>query len=132
VPRGKYRYTTVTIGGNGVYAKTKHPKEAWEFVKFMASEKVLRGDAHSGNGLASLKSVSQAVVKSHPGEPPDNDYAFIESIKYIKPAFTSPKVEIYAIMGREGGLLEKAFMGLQTPEEVCKEIAKKANAILAK
>ena len=38
VPRGKVRWSRLSVGGNCVWSGTKHPQEAWEFARFYSTE----------------------------------------------------------------------------------------------
>jgi multiple sugar transport system substrate-binding protein len=57
VPRGNVRWSRLSVGGNCIWSGTKHPGEAWEFVKFYS----IRGAeiaAASRNAIPAKKSAS--------------------------------------------------------------------------
>ncbi len=38
VPKGKVRWSRLSVGGNCIWSGTKHPREAWEFAQFYSTE----------------------------------------------------------------------------------------------
>ena len=60
VPQGKLRWSRLSVGGNCVWSKTKHPQEAWEFVKFYSTEGANLA-AHSRNAIPALMAVADAA-----------------------------------------------------------------------
>lgn len=66
MPKGKVRATVSNGLGNVVYAKTKHPKEAWEFVKFLGSKEAALIQARTGTVIPAYKGTADIWVKSIP------------------------------------------------------------------
>jgi len=54
VPKGKTRWSRLSVGGNCVWSGTKHPREAWEFAQFYSMEGA-KIAAKSRNAIPALK-----------------------------------------------------------------------------
>jgi multiple sugar transport system substrate-binding protein len=59
VPKGKLRWSRLSVGGNCVWSKTRHPQEAWEFVKFYSTEGAKLA-AHNRNAIPALEAADAA------------------------------------------------------------------------
>jgi multiple sugar transport system substrate-binding protein len=60
VPRGQHRRSRLSIGGHCIWAGTKHPEEAWAFVKFYSTEGA-RIAASRRNAVPALVAASDAA-----------------------------------------------------------------------
>jgi multiple sugar transport system substrate-binding protein len=60
VPKGKVRWSRLSVGGNCVWSGTKHPQEAWEFTRFYSTDGALIA-AKSRNAIPALKAASAAA-----------------------------------------------------------------------
>ena len=72
VPKGKVRWSRLSVGGNCVWSGTKHPQEAWEFAQFYSTEGA-KIAAKSRNAIPALK-VAAASAQFPP--------AMMEALKY--------------------------------------------------
>jgi multiple sugar transport system substrate-binding protein len=66
LPRGQRRAVVIHGLGNVIYAKTKHPDEAWQWVKFLGSEQAQQIQAETGTVISAYEGTAQAWVKSMP------------------------------------------------------------------
>ncbi|MCD6220169.1 sugar ABC transporter substrate-binding protein [Candidatus Calescamantes bacterium] len=131
-PRSPYTGLRKFNGGGSGYAivkGTKHPKEAWQLVKYLSGkegQKILTREGLIQPAIVSLAN-SEYFLKDP--APPSNKKVFIESIDdIIFPPQTPRWTEIlYKIIFPE---FEFVFLQQKTPEEVVKEITRKVNAIL--
>lgn len=83
MPAGRFsRLVSVGAAGYGVSVQTKHPKEAYEFVKFMVSPAGQKILGAAGSGIPVLKSMSHDPCWRNPGRPPKNLDAFINSVNF--------------------------------------------------
>jgi multiple sugar transport system substrate-binding protein len=57
VPKGKVRWSRLSIGGNCVWSGTKHPQEAAEFARFYSTEGAMMA-AQSRNAIPALKAAA--------------------------------------------------------------------------
>jgi multiple sugar transport system substrate-binding protein len=57
VPKGKVRWSRLSVGGTCVWSGTKHPQEAWEFARFYSIEGAMLA-AKSRNAIPALKSAA--------------------------------------------------------------------------
>jgi len=72
VPKGKVRWSRLSVGGNCVWSGTKHPQEAWEFTRFYSIDGAMIA-ANSRDAIPALKTASAAAQF-----PP----AMMEALKY--------------------------------------------------
>lgn len=79
-PKGVRDYSRLAVGGNCISAATKHPKEAWEFVKFFSGKRGSYIGGVSGNCVPALKEVAYSDAFLSP--PPENAKYFVYSIGY--------------------------------------------------
>lgn len=79
-PKGKKRYSRLAVGVMCISATAKHPKEAWEFVKFICGKQGSSIIGVSGNCVPAYKEV--AYSKDFLFPPPENAQLFVDSIEY--------------------------------------------------
>jgi multiple sugar transport system substrate-binding protein len=60
VPKGKIRWSRLSVGGNCVWRGTKHPQEAREFVQFYSTEGAKLA-AKSRNAIPALRAVAESA-----------------------------------------------------------------------
>jgi multiple sugar transport system substrate-binding protein len=125
MPKGKYRATTFIWGGNCILTSTKHPKEAWEFLKFLSGYEGALLNVKAGNAFPAYKKVamSDTVLKS-PLSPP-HDRVFIDAIAYGKQAPFPPQ---FSEFNQAMVKLDAAWLGFKPVDEVCRDFAKDVNA----
>lgn len=82
VPKGIHNYSRLAVGGNCISAGTKHPKEAWEFVKFFSGKQGSYICGTSGNCVPALKEMAYSDAFLFP--PPENAKLFVDSIEYAE------------------------------------------------
>lgn len=125
LPKGKERTGVLHGLGNVIAANTEHPKEAWEFLKFLGSKEAAEIQAEKGV-IPAFNGTQDAWVNS---SPQFNLQAHIDmaevSVPYPASKNTSKWVEI------ETEYLAKAWAGEMSVEEACKMIAEKMNEVLA-
>lgn len=125
MPRGKAcRATTFIWGGNCILASTKHPKESWEFLKFLSGKEGALLNVKAGNAFPAYKkvAVSDFVLKS--ALSPPHDKVFLDSIAYGRQA---PFPVQYAEYSQAMSKMEEAWVGRATVPDVCKQFAKDVN-----
>jgi len=140
------RVTNMGAAGYGMSTNTKHPKEAWEFLKFIVSPEGQRILAASGSGIPCLKSLAKdpcwrtpslhlregpiRLSRSEGGHPALNYDAFVNSVEFGMGwedflILTRPEVSDAVTQA-----FEKSFLG--TPVgEAFREADGKINKILA-
>jgi len=126
LPKGKQQSVVIHGLGNVMSKKTKHPKEAWEFLKFLGSKEV--ADIHTKTGVAipAFNGTQDAWVKSIPQL---DLKVFIDQLAYSKPYPVSKATAKWA--GLQDEILKKAWAGQVSAEDAAKEMAKKMNEALA-
>lgn len=80
VPRGALRYSRLAVGGNCIYRETRHPEEAWAFVKFFSGEEGSRICGSTRNGVPALKKM--AVSPEFLYTPPAHVQVLVDSIRF--------------------------------------------------
>ncbi|MDP9870099.1 MULTISPECIES: ABC transporter substrate-binding protein [Streptosporangium] len=128
LPAGPKRKATVIHGlANVIYAKTEHPAEAWEFVKFLASEQANRIQAETGAVIPAYEGLADTWVKSMPKF---NLQVFVDQVDDSVPYPISKNTAAWSTA--ELDAITKAFSGGQDLEAGAKELATAMNAALAK
>jgi multiple sugar transport system substrate-binding protein len=61
VPKGKVRWSRLSVGGNCVWSGTKHPRETWDFVKFYSTEGA-KLSASARNAIPAFKAAAQMAA----------------------------------------------------------------------
>jgi multiple sugar transport system substrate-binding protein len=130
MPRGKSLATTFIWGGNCIYRGTKHPREAWEFMKFMSGPEGAEVTLDAGNALPPYRPAAEAEIL-HPRDPriPANDKCFLDAVEYgrIAPFPRQYPEFVTAMTG-----LNESFIGVRTPspDQACRTFTEKVNAFL--
>ncbi|MNM32841.1 sn-glycerol-3-phosphate-binding periplasmic protein UgpB precursor [compost metagenome] len=103
---------------------TKHPEEAWEFIKFWFSkDNILKYTTETGN-LPPLQSVKADYLKAHP----ENEISY----EAMKNAQGYPPAKEWSIDVKYLRLaLEEAYNGIKAPADALKENAKLARDEIA-
>ena len=133
------RVTNMGAAGYGMSTNTKHPKEAWEFLKFIVSPEGQRILAASGSGIPCLKSLAKdpcwradsRAPGAVSGTPALNYDAFVNSVEFGMGwedflILTRPEVQDAVTQA-----FEKAFLGQARVGDAFKEADGKINKILA-
>jgi multiple sugar transport system substrate-binding protein len=111
---------------NSIYANTPHPEEAWEFVKFLSSERGNEIQAASGTVISAYNGQTDAYVA---GLPWMNAQSLIDQLPDALPfpvSKNTPAWRRYAL--EEFG---KAWTGSETVEAVSNRVAQQMNESLA-
>jgi multiple sugar transport system substrate-binding protein len=129
MPRGpRAQATTFIWGGNCIFRGTKHPRESWEFLKFISGKAGAQVTVRSGNAMPPYRAAAEAeFANPRDKSVPKNDRAFLDAISYGRvapfprqfPEFNSAMIPLH-----------ECFIGLGTPEEACVKFAKKVNSFL--
>lgn len=96
IPAGPYGHSATNIGGNSlvIFKTCKYPKTAYNFIRFMTSEKVQKDWSESlGEIPVNLRAQKDIDLSKRP-----YIKIFIEQLKYAKPI---PRIPRYGIMESE-------------------------------
>ncbi|MEU7740657.1 sugar ABC transporter substrate-binding protein [Nonomuraea sp. NPDC049158] len=126
LPKGQKQATIIHGVANVVSAKTEHPAQAWEFVKFLGSKQAAdilgkKGPIPAYNGTQS------AWVAAHPEF---KLQTFLDAVAYAAPFPVSKNTAAWN--EAELTYLTKAWTGEQPVEKAATELAAAMNALLAK
>jgi len=127
MPKFKRRTTNLSYAGYAIYKKSKHPEEAFKFLKFMVSEKIQRLNAELELAVPALKSVAESdwFLNKAP-----YNRCFVKSMKFAKPVpYTLGWDEIGSIMDR---YMEMIVLGKISFEKGLAEMKKEVDNVLAK
>ena len=78
VPKGNRRYSRLAVGGNCISAKTQHPQEAWEFVRYFSSPEAWKILGEFRNCVPANRTAARSDVFLH--TPPLGIKTFIEAL----------------------------------------------------
>jgi multiple sugar transport system substrate-binding protein len=121
VPKGKVRWSRLSVGGNCVWSGTKHPQEAWEFARFYSTEGA-KIAAKSRNAIPALQvaaasaqfplAMMEALKYSHLDNPwgyafwdEFNQKAFFETTDAVALGQLAPAAAALSIESLGNGLL---------------------------
>jgi multiple sugar transport system substrate-binding protein len=129
MPKGKELATTFIWGGNCIYRNTRHPRECWEFLKFMTGAEGAMIAREGGNALPAYRPAAELEVRER-RDPriPKNDALFLDAVSYGRVA---PFPRQYAEFTSAQSGLNECFIGIKSPEEACRTFAAKVNEFLS-
>lgn len=125
LPMGKQRATIIHGLSNVIWSKTTHPKEAWEFLKFLGSDKAATILAQSGTVIPAYQGLQQAWVDSNPNM---HLQVFIDELEYAVPYPTAAQgmewnAQVSTVLG-------DVWAGNTSIDDACAKAAEAANAVL--
>jgi len=127
LPMGKFNRLSPCSGSAfAITSQCKHPKEAFEFIKFMTGmEGMLR---LAPVELASYKAVAKRPEFLDPTTLPENKQAAIDVMDHARPIPQTPGWnEIMTIIGNE---LDLVWRGKKTAAEACRSLVPKVDKVL--
>lgn len=129
VPYNKKRVVRLVVGGYSISSQSKHPKEAWEFVKFLSGERAQRILAKNKDAIPALRSVAESPAFSSP--PPEHIKIFVDQVAYSEP-YSSMMLKFdkfrQTIADPE---ITRVWLGQKSAEEACRTIVKKTDDLLS-
>jgi len=128
MPARRTRATTFIWGGNCILKSTRHPREAWEFLKFMSGPAGAAINLQAGNALPAYRAAAVREIE-HPSMRglPNNDRHFLDAVAYGR---TAPFPPQYAEFTEAMTLLRDAFLGLRSVNDACCRFADEVNTVL--
>ncbi|MHC4712633.1 MAG: ABC transporter substrate-binding protein [Planctomycetota bacterium] len=126
LPREKVR-ATVFVCGSQIMPRTvpeNRKPMAWDYMKFLASETGQRIVMGLNGPLPARMDLAREKVV-HPGEPPENDVAFLNAIEYARYPYRPFPAEEEWTEAR--GYLQGVWAGQLETEFVCKRSAARLN-----
>ena len=124
LPAGKQRANTIHGLAWAILSGTDHPEEAWEFLKFLATEEAHLLQAETGAVIPSYEGTAEKWVEGFGDEM--NVQVFLDQVGIAEP-FPSAVAPVLWYWEAARGVLQDAFRGnLQFPE-ACDQIAEAAD-----
>ncbi len=123
LPRNKRRVTVLYEAGYAISRRCRHPREAWEYVKFLSGLFVQRKKAELGIGISANRQVAESRRNSNPLEP-----VFLDNVKFGMAPWGA-RVESYAQvedMGKE--MVDEILIGGAPVEKALHETARRIDA----
>ncbi|MDF2649467.1 MAG: sugar transporter substrate-binding protein [Paenibacillus sp.] len=127
LPKGKKQATTIHGLANVISSKTKHPEEAWEFVKFLGSKEAQEIQGRTGSVIPSYQNMQDLFVKAYPAY---NAKAFLDMVPNA--VFMPNSKDSANWTNIEDQLFMKVWTGELKVEAASNEVAVKMNDILSK
>ncbi len=127
VPMPKGKQDGASAGGTllAISPLTKHPDEAWEFIKFMTSQEILKEWSTRGYFMPTRTDVLQEPIFQ---EPPM--LAFSQSALRPNSRILGQYPEVPTLFQGLHGHMQEAFLGLKTPKEALDATAQEWSTIL--
>lgn len=112
--------------GLGMASKTKHPEEAWEFLKFLTSDEIMKRWAIAADFVPG----NWAVLNDPDflADPENETVAYMLDNYKIWPLSNYP--DNANLEGTLRSYIQSAYLGVQTPEEALNGAAEEWNAVL--
>ena len=126
LPKMRTRASIYNGLGNSIAASTKHPEEAWRFVKFLGTKEANIIQAESGAAIPAFKGTQEPWFNFRPNF---NLKAFVEMLDYGVPYPTSKTGPKWVKF--ESEMMLQILSGKVGVEEGCRQIAAETNKWLA-
>ncbi|OPH57703.1 sugar ABC transporter substrate-binding protein [Paenibacillus ferrarius] len=126
LPKGKKQGVVIHGLGHVISANSKHPKEAWEFVKFLGSKQAAEVAAKQGGAIPAFKGSETAWLAAFPQY---HAKAFIDMTEYATPYPVSKNTSVWTTYETE--ILKNAWTGDKSVADAAKELGAKMNQALA-
>jgi multiple sugar transport system substrate-binding protein len=128
LPKQRRRATTFVGGTMAISAKTPHPQEAWEFLKYFTGEGGSSVYMRGGRALSGYRPTAERAVV-HPGQPPEHDHVFIDAVDYcFRPPYSAEHIRAWA---RAEEQLQLIPQGRVQVAEACRSFARIFNEYFA-
>ena len=129
VPKHRERATTFISTVLLITRKSRHPREAWEFIKFASGKEAMEAGARDKGAIPALKSVAERLIVRDSGLPPAHDDVFLRMIPYARlPNFARICPNAIAEYGKFHGRMERIWLGMKSAAEVLGEEVPRLNA----
>jgi multiple sugar transport system substrate-binding protein len=125
LPKGKKRVANVLATANSISARTEHPKEAWEFLKFLSSQDANTVMGKTGTVLPPYQGTGDFWVKQYPSL---NVKVFVDQLTDTVPYPTGKDTPKWQDL--ETKLLGQAWSGSISIDDAAKQLAQQMNKIL--
>jgi len=134
VPKGpKERATVLFTVGMVIPTGSKHPEEAWEFLKYLGGPagQSFFGSTKIASGIPAIKSIAESTVFIDPSLPPEHIKVLLDAASnYARPLRIPPQMgEINEVLQLA---TDKLWIGQETAKEMAAELKPKIDKILAK
>lgn len=126
LPKGKKQGVVIHGLGHVISANSKHPKEAWEFVKFLGSKEAAEIAAKQGGAIPAYKGSETSWLATFPQY---KAKAFIDMAEYATPYPVSKNTSVWNTYETE--ILKNAWTGDKPVADAAKELGAKMNQALA-
>ncbi|MGE5597832.1 MAG: extracellular solute-binding protein, partial [Bacteroidota bacterium] len=128
IPGNKAHYTNLIQGLSYIYAKTRYPKESWEWVKFISGPDGQRIRTEMGQGVPSIKALANSSLFLDRTQPPKGIKTIIDVMKNAKLMFNQPRSgEIFVALAQN---LDSMWVGNESAKEATARTAQALNKIL--
>lgn len=133
LPYDATRATTFLARATCINAETKHPREAFAFVKFLASLEYNRLVAQGGDGFPAVRELAYSDVFLHDPNYPEEDtnHVYLDSVAYGRVPLISPHIVPAEFQNlRRQYFDEYLTTGQMDPDKICEEMTAKINAAI--
>lgn len=125
MPMRRERATTFIWGGNCILKSAKHPKAAWQFLKFMSGPAGAAVNMQAGNALPAYRAAAEReIAQPSMSGVPAHDRYFLDAIEYGRVAPFPPQ---FAEFSEAMTFLRDAFLGIRTVEDACVRFTREVN-----
>jgi len=131
MPKGKRKVTTAATLNYGISGNSKHPKEAWEFIKFVTGPEGQAFVAKMGMALPSIDDPDVERLFTHPTLPPKSANQFAVAARSLDLSMFRFQ-EFPQIMSIWSDELDKVWLGRRSIEDSLRTIDDRINKTVLK
>jgi len=132
-PRGPVRANYSGAVGFAMSSQCRKPRAAWKLIEYLCGPEGQAAFVESRWGVPTLRSLAAQVDRfEEPGKPHHNYRLFAEEVKHSVIPLSSPYIpeqQFSDICQKE---LDLMFLGRQTPRQALRQMAAKANRVIAR
>ncbi|NOZ22988.1 MAG: sugar ABC transporter substrate-binding protein [Planctomycetes bacterium] len=132
VPKQRLRATTFISTVLLITRSSRHPKEAWEFIKFASGREAMEAGAREKGAIPALRAVAESSIVRSSGLPPEHDRVFLDMIPYARlPNFSRICPNNLGDYGKFLSRMDQIWLGIKTAAEVLGEETPRINRAIA-
>jgi multiple sugar transport system substrate-binding protein len=130
LPKKKERATPLFTVAFVVSSQCKHPKEAYELVRFLSGKGGNEVIGKLGLAVPSMVDIANSPVFLSPEKLPKNSEVFLKTMDYARQQPITPQWEEMGNIFNQ--YLEELFLNKKTPSETARDITREVNQLLKK
>lgn len=134
LPHDVARATWFLSRSTTINAETQHPRECFEFLKFLTTTDYNRLICEGGDGLPSVKAIAQSDLFLHDPDYPEEDqnHIYLEDVQYGRVFQVSPFIKAAEFQKINDLITGRLREGTMTPELAAQEFTQQVNDAISR